>query len=92
MIVCKGGGIYTGIAKDVEDRYQKHVSGKGARYTKMNPPIALLSKQQYSTRREAAQTEWMIKQMSPADKRQWAFAMSGCVLESWKCLMEPPSQ
>ena len=77
MIECKGGGIYTGIAVDVEARYQMHVSGKGAKYTKMNPPVRLLATQQFPDRRSAAQAEYAMKQLTPLEKRQWTFALSG---------------
>lgn len=77
MIECKGGGIYTGIAIDVEARYEKHVSGKGAKYTKMNPPVRLLATKEYPDRRSAAQAEYAMKQLNPLEKRQWVFALSG---------------
>ncbi|MDD2734552.1 MAG: GIY-YIG nuclease family protein [Desulfuromonadaceae bacterium] len=78
MIECRGGGIYTGIAKDVAVRYRQHVAGKGAKYTKLNPPVALLSSCSFPSHREAAQEEWRIKGMTPLEKRRWAFAMGGC--------------
>jgi len=77
MIECKGGGIYTGIAVDVDARYQTHVSGKGAKYTKMNPPLRILARKEFLDRRSAAQAEYAMKQLSPLEKRQWAYALSG---------------
>ena len=76
MIECKGGGIYTGIAKDVEARYRQHETGKGARYTRMNPPVRLLAKAVYPSHREAAQMEAALKRLTPPEKRRWAFALS----------------
>lgn len=76
MIECRGGGIYTGIAKDVQARYEQHLKGKGAKYTKMNPPIQLLTSQPFSTHREAAQEEWRIKRLSPLEKRSHALLLS----------------
>lgn len=78
MIECRGGGIYTGIAKNAIARYQQHAKGKGARYTKMNPPVTMLVCALFPSRREAAQEEWRIKQLSPLEKRQWAIALGGC--------------
>ncbi len=42
LIECLDGRVYTGIARDPEQRYAKHVSGKGARFTRSNPPRQLL--------------------------------------------------
>ena len=42
LIECMDGRVYTGIARDPELRYAKHASGKGARFTRSNPPRQLL--------------------------------------------------
>lgn len=42
LLECVDGRIYTGIARDPEQRYAKHLSGKGARFTRANPPRQLL--------------------------------------------------
>lgn len=42
LIECADGRVYTGIARDPHTRYAKHLSGKGARFTRSNPPRALL--------------------------------------------------
>lgn len=68
MIECRGGGIYTGIAKDVQARYEQHVNGKGAKYTKMNPPIRLLRQVEFSNHKAAASEEWKIKKLSRTEK------------------------
>jgi putative endonuclease len=72
MIECKGGGIYTGIAKDVEARYEKHVKGKGSTYTKINPPVKLICALEYSCHREAAVVEYKLKRLNRCEKLQWA--------------------
>ena len=40
LIECADGSLYTGIATDVEARFAKHASGKGARYTRSRKPVA----------------------------------------------------
>ncbi len=90
MIECRGGGIYTGIAVDVDERYKTHVAGKGAKYTKMNPPLRIIARQMFPDRRSAAQAEYAMKQLTPLEKRQWAFTMNGgvvvgAVLNSGRC-------
>lgn len=42
LLECADGRVYTGIARDPEQRYAKHLSGKGARFTRSNPPRQLL--------------------------------------------------
>ncbi|WCE93240.1 GIY-YIG nuclease family protein [Acidithiobacillus ferriphilus] len=74
LIECRGGGIYTGIALDVEKRYQQHATGKGARYTRMNPPERLLVRRAYPDHRSAAQAEWIVKRLSCLEKWRWAAA------------------
>ena len=39
IVFCR---VYTGIARNPEQRYAKHLAGKGARFTRSNPPRALL--------------------------------------------------
>ena len=77
LIECRGGGVYTGIAKNVAARYRQHAAGKGAKYTKMNPPVAMLASTRFSSHREAAQEECRIKALTPLQKRQWAIALGG---------------
>jgi len=42
LIECADGRVYTGIARDPEQRYTKHLAGKGARFTRSNPPRRML--------------------------------------------------
>jgi putative endonuclease len=42
LLECVDGRVYTGIARDPEQRYAKHLAGKGARFTRSNPPQRLL--------------------------------------------------
>lgn len=42
LLECIDGRVYTGIARDPEQRYATHLAGKGARFTRANPPRKLL--------------------------------------------------
>lgn len=47
MLLTNKDTIYTGIAKDVEKRFNEHINGikaKGAKYTNANKPIKILYK------------------------------------------------
>ena len=39
MLRCEDGSIYTGIAKAYLKRYEKHLSGNGAKYTKAHKVV-----------------------------------------------------
>jgi putative endonuclease len=78
MLECRDGAIYTGIALDVLERYNAHLAGKGAKYTKMNPPSRILAAKQCTDRTSAAQEEYAIKRMKPAAKREWALEYRFC--------------
>ena len=77
MIECRGGGIYIGIAIDVDKRYEKHVAGNGAMYTRLNSPIRILAKREFPNRKSAAQEEYRMKWLSKLDKHKWAWALGG---------------
>jgi putative endonuclease len=53
VLECRDGALYTGISNDVARRYAAHLAGKGARYTRINPPqrIALVHPLPTSRRR-----------------------------------------
>ena len=41
MLRCEDGSIYTGTAKDYLKRYEEHLNGKGAKYTRANKVIKI---------------------------------------------------
>lgn len=74
MIACRGGTIYTGVAKDPDRRFRIHLAGKGAAYTRMNPPVALLATKAFPTRGAALAEEAALKKRSRSRKEAWARA------------------
>jgi len=72
MIECRGGKIYTGIAKDPGARFRKHLSGDGAAFTRMNPPVALLATRSCGTRSAALRAERALRRLTGREKRAWA--------------------
>lgn len=71
MIECDDGSIYTGIAIDVESRFQAHASGKGAKYTRAHKPRELLLAVRYPDRSVASKAEYEFKKLSAKQKRDW---------------------
>lgn len=70
LLECRDGSIYTGIARDVAVRYAAHAAGKGARYTRSHPPVALLASLEYADRSAALRAEYRIKQLTATEKRR----------------------
>ena len=71
VLECHGGVLYTGIAKDVDARFAAHLSGTGAKFTRLNPPLRILAKALMPTRRTALRAEYAFKQASRAAKLRW---------------------
>ena len=53
--------LYCGYTDDVEKRYQAHLEGKGAKYTRANKPVKLLWSKEFATKSEALKEEYRIK-------------------------------
>jgi putative endonuclease len=63
LIECRDGSYYAGITNDLDARYEAHVNGKGARYTRSHPPLRLIGSRSYANRAAASRAEWAIKQL-----------------------------
>lgn len=74
ILVCRGGGQYTGITPDPERRYAQHLRGKGAFYTRLNPPEALVGYVWFANRKDAAIAERRVKRMSASERLAWILA------------------
>ena len=70
LLECADGSLYTGIATDVEARFEKHASGEGARYTRSRKPVAVRASFELSGRAEASRAEYWVKRLTVA--RKWA--------------------
>lgn len=71
LLACKDGRTYAGVAVDVDTRFRVHQSGKGAKFTRANPPTAILGKRSFATRSEALQAEHVLKLLPRAQKLAW---------------------
>lgn len=69
LIECTNGSLYTGITNNVQARFAAHLAGKGAKYTRANPPKKLLNAFECPDKSWAAKAEYHIKQLTPAQKR-----------------------
>ena len=64
LLECANGSYYAGITTDVAARYAAHQSGKGARYTRANPPVRIVAQAEYADRSAASKAEWQLKQLT----------------------------
>jgi PAS domain S-box-containing protein len=70
ILRCRGGSLYTGIAKDVPARVRQHNAGRGAAYTRTRLPVQLLYREDRLTRSEALVREAEIKRLPRARKEE----------------------
>lgn len=68
MILCVNDSLYTGIAKNVEKRFNVHLSGKGARYTKIYKPLKIVYQEKCESHSLALKRELEIKSYSKNKK------------------------
>ncbi|ACD15531.1 GIY-YIG nuclease family protein [Paraburkholderia phytofirmans] len=87
LLECSDGSVYTGIAVDVQARFDKHVSGEGARYTRSRKPVQVLASFELTDRSTASRAEYWVKRLSPSEKRALAAGLR--TLESVMPLPEP---
>jgi putative endonuclease len=72
LLECQRGQLYAGISPDPERRYAAHLAGRGARYTRANPPLRMLAVCVYPSLSAASVAEhWLKSQPRPA-KLAWA--------------------
>ena len=82
MVECTDGSLYTGWTNHLEERMKSHNRGKGAKYTKSRLPVRLVYYETFSTKKEAMQREYAIKQLARKDKLELIAGQSKEVREN----------
>jgi len=72
LLACRDGRTYAGIATDVAARFAAHSSGKGAKFTRSNPPVRVLGAQAFASKSEALKAEAALKKLGRMEKLAWA--------------------
>ncbi|MCI5071513.1 GIY-YIG nuclease family protein [bacterium] len=70
MIQCSDKSLYTGIAKDVDKRFEQHLNKKGAKYFYGRDPIKVVYQEMFSSQGEALSREYAIKKLSSKQKKR----------------------
>jgi putative endonuclease len=72
LLACRDGRTYVGIAIDVAARFAAHCSGKGAKFTRSNPPVRVLGARAFATKSDALKAEAALKKLDRAQRLMWA--------------------
>lgn len=68
VLLCEDQTLYTGFSTDVERRFQQHVNGTGAKYTRSHQPLKILFKKQFVNKHDALSAEYAFKQLTRSQK------------------------
>lgn len=68
ILECLDGTLYTGVTTDLSRRFDEHMQGVGARYTRSHPPRRILYSETQPNRSRAQAREAVIKRMTRAKK------------------------
>lgn len=68
IVRCSDDTLYTGIAKDIDNRINQHNKGRGARYTKTRLPVELVYSEKLPAYTDAMKREREIKKFTRARK------------------------
>ncbi|MCA2999271.1 MAG: GIY-YIG nuclease family protein [Rhodocyclaceae bacterium] len=67
LLECQGADtattLYTGITTDLERRFNEHLAGVGARYTRSHPPLRVLAIREFADRADASRAEAVVKKL-----------------------------
>lgn len=64
IVRCSDDSLYTGIAKDVERRFEQHNAGTASRYTRSRLPVVLVYREELRSQSLALKRELAIKAIS----------------------------
>jgi len=65
---CADGSLYTGIARDVEERIAAHDAGKGAKYTRGRGPLEVCAVRRCRSKGDALRLELAVKALTRTAK------------------------
>lgn len=68
ILKCADSSLYTGIAKDIQKRFQMHSEGKGARYTRTRRPLEIVYQETCKSRTHALVRECAVKALPKVKK------------------------
>lgn len=64
ILLTEQNTLYCGYTDNVEKRFQAHLEGKGAKYTRSHKPIKIVYQKEFETKSDAMKEERRIKKLS----------------------------
>lgn len=61
VLECDNGSYYIGQTENLEKRWQEHISGRGAKWTKFHKPIRIIHYEELNSREESIKRESDLK-------------------------------
>lgn len=75
LILCQGGALYCGISNRAAERFQAHLKGRGAKFTRSRKPLEMRIIACCLDKNTALSRENAVKKLPAAAKRRlWAQA------------------
>ena len=68
LLRCEDDSLYCGWTTNLKRRYEKHCSGKGAKYTRAHKPIEVFYYEEHVDAGSARKREYEIKQLNRSEK------------------------
>lgn len=68
LILTDNNSLYCGYTDNLEKRFLKHLSGKGAKYTRAHKPIKIVYSKEFDNKSDAMKEEARIKKLSHQEK------------------------
>ncbi len=90
LVRTRQGALYTGIATDVERRFEEHRSEAGAKYLRSKGPLELVYRCALGDRGLALRAELRVKKLSKAAKERLVERALGRSELLELCGIEPP--
>lgn len=87
VLECVNGAWYAGITNDLQKRFTAHQAGKGAKYTRANPPLRILGWASFNDRSLASKAEYRIKQLPKSKKLDFLQSLQ----QQYSPLVQPES-
>lgn len=75
LLLTENNTFYCGYTDDVGKRFQKHLSGRGAKYTRANKPVKIVYQKEFENKSDAMKEEARIKKLSHDEKLKLAISV-----------------
>ena len=72
ILLTENNTLYCGYTENVEKRFEKHLSGVGAKYTRANKPVKIVYRAEFETKSAAMKEEARIKKLNRNEKLRLA--------------------